>query len=69
MTSIEHANITVPDIDAAKSFLNVAAPDFTTRKDATAREGYRWVHIGNNEHYIALQEPHLDAAPEHPKKT
>ena len=32
MTRIEHANITVPDIDAAIAFLKVVAPDFEVRK-------------------------------------
>ncbi len=33
MTRIEHANITVPDIDAAIRFLKIVAPDFDVRKD------------------------------------
>lgn len=58
MTRIEHANITVPDIDAAIAFLKVVAPDFEVRKDATDPRGYRWVHIGNDDHYFALEAPH-----------
>jgi hypothetical protein len=34
ITKIEHVNITVPDIDAAVSFLNIVAPDFEIKKDA-----------------------------------
>lgn len=64
MTRIEHVNITVPDIDAAISFLKVVAPDFEVRKDSQPSDSYRWVHIGNDEYYIALQEAHLDATPQ-----
>lgn len=55
MTKLEHANITVPSIDAAIEFLGVVAPDFKVRADKFSE--YRWAHIGNDENYIALQEP------------
>ncbi len=63
MTRIEHANITVPDIDAAIRFLKIVAPDFDVRKDENPPNSYRWVHIGNEEYYFALEEPHLGAEP------
>lgn len=59
LTSIEHANITVPDIDVAFKFLKIIAPDFVIRKDQKRDGSYRWAHIGNDHFYIALQEPHL----------
>lgn len=59
MTAIEHANITVPDIDVALKFLKIVAPDFVLRKDVKKEGHYRWAHIGNDSFYIALQEPHL----------
>ena len=63
MTRIEHLNITVPDIDEAIKFLKIVAPDFVIRKDDKSLDNYRWVHIGNDSCYIALQEAHLgDAA-------
>ncbi len=64
MTRIEHVNITVPDIDAAIVFLKIVAPDFDVRKDSQPSDSYRWAHIGNEKCYFALQEPHLDAAPQ-----
>jgi catechol 2,3-dioxygenase-like lactoylglutathione lyase family enzyme len=64
MTRIEHVNITVPDIDAAIGFLKIIAPDFDVRKDNKSSGSYRWVHIGNERYYFALQEAHLDAAPQ-----
>ena len=71
MTRLEHANITVPDIDAAITFLSVVAPDFRIRHDALAEQGYRWAHVGNDDFYIALQEPHvgIDPLPPQPSYT
>ena len=63
MTRIEHVNITVPDIDEAIRFLKIVAPDFDVRKNETPSNSYRWAHIGNENYYLALQEPHLDAEP------
>ncbi len=57
MTHFEHANITVPNIDASIAFLAIAAPDFRVKADVTPKGEKRWVHIGNDEHYFALQEP------------
>lgn len=68
-TTIEHANITVPNIDEAIRFLMAAAPDFHIRKDETSERGFRWVHIGNDEFYFALQEAHVGAVAESPKPT
>ena len=66
MTRIEHFNMTVPDIDAAIRFIQVAAPDYKVRKNSHSPEGYRWVHIGNEDNYIALQEPYPGMDPEQP---
>ncbi|WP_432472995.1 VOC family protein [Amphritea sp. HPY] len=69
MTKLEHANITVPDIDEAIRFIQIVAPDFEVRKDVIPAASYRWAHIGNDEYYFALQEPHLDATPQQPRKS
>lgn len=63
MTKIEHVNITVPNIDSAVRFLKIVAPDFEVKKDEKPLNDKRWMHIGNNEFYFALQEAHLDAKP------
>ena len=56
---LEHANITVPDMDAAIAFLTTAFPEFRVRHDAVnAISGIRWVHVGTDASYIALQTPH-----------
>ncbi|MGF1761792.1 VOC family protein [Aliivibrio kagoshimensis] len=70
MTRVEHLNITVPDVDAALEFLSVVAPDFKVRKDVKAPNKHRWVHVGNEQCYFALQEPHLDStSPSDPQNT
>lgn len=69
MTKIEHVNITVPNIDAAVSFIKIIAPDFEIRKDEKSIDGYRWLHIGNKEYYFAIQEAHLDCNPKKQHQT
>ena len=58
-TYLEHANITVPDIDAAITFLQTVEPSFHVRHDERPVGSYRWAHIGSDQFYVALQEPHL----------
>ena len=58
-TFLEHANITVPDIDAAIAFLQVVEPQMQVRHDETKPGSYRWAHVGVGDCYIALQEPHV----------
>lgn len=69
MTRIEHLNITVPNVDAAIKFIKIVAPDFKIRKDSQPSDSYRWVHIGNEQCYFALQEAHLDAEPQRQLQT
>ena len=53
-TQLEHANLCVSDIDGMIKFLQTALPDFIVRHDETDNDGDRWVHIGNDKTYIAL---------------
>lgn len=69
MTRFEHLNMTVPSIDIAIEFINVVAPDFTVRRDEYSERGYRWVHIGNEAAYIALQEPYPGVEAKPPLQT
>lgn len=66
MSHLEHANITVPDVDAAIRFIQLIAPDFVVRQDSVSERGYRWVHIGNDRSYIALQAIHPGSVSENP---
>ena len=54
---LEHANITVPDVDAAIAFLQTIDPALRVRHDGISQAGKRWVHVGTDRSYIALQEP------------
>jgi len=58
LARLEHANLTVPDIDAAIDFLVTLEPRFRVRHDSGTSGEYRWAHIGTDESYIALEEPH-----------
>ncbi len=69
MTRLEHLNITVPNMDEAINFIRLVAPDFSVRKDAISELGYRWVHIGNDECYLALQESHPGFSAQAPHTT
>ncbi len=53
-TKLEHASLCVDDIDGMIKFLQTALPDFIIRHDETGIDGDRWVHIGNDTTYIAL---------------
>jgi catechol 2,3-dioxygenase-like lactoylglutathione lyase family enzyme len=66
---LEHANITVPDIDQAIAFLQVIEPDFYVRQDESPANGHRWAHIGNEHVYIALQESEPGSQPKMPHRT
>lgn len=53
---LEHANLIVRDIETAIRFLQTAFPEFSIRSDQIDPDGSRWVHIGTDENYIALNE-------------
>lgn len=61
-TLLEHANLTVRDIDAMIAFLTTAFDDFAVRHDGVGTDGQRWVHVGNAQTYIALDEAHDNAS-------
>ena len=52
-TQLEHANLSVRQIDAMIQFITTAIDDFHVRHDAGDGAG-RWVHVGNDSSYIAL---------------
>jgi catechol 2,3-dioxygenase-like lactoylglutathione lyase family enzyme len=51
---LEHANITVRDIEGMIRFLQTAFPEFRVRGEGLSQDGSRWLHIGSQETYIAL---------------
>ena len=58
---LEHANLVVRDLEAAVRFLNAAFPKFRVRREGH-NEGRRWMHIGTDYTYIALNEASEDPA-------
>jgi catechol 2,3-dioxygenase-like lactoylglutathione lyase family enzyme len=52
---LEHANLIVRDIDGMVKFLETAFPEFGIRGEGT-NNGSRWLHIGSESTYIALNE-------------
>ena len=61
LVRLEHANLCVHDIDAVVRFLLTAFPEFRIRRDTTEADGSRWVHVGCDETYIALNQANPDA--------
>ena len=60
---LEHANICVHDIDGVVRFLQTAFPDFKVRHDGVDNKSVRWVHVGTDETYIALNQASPDEPP------
>ncbi len=54
-TKLEHANMAVRDIDGMIRFLQTALPDFGIRGGSDNPKD-RWVHVGNDDSYIALNQ-------------
>ena len=61
MTRLEHANLLVRDVDEMIRFLRTAFPDFRVRGEGTFL-GTRWVHIGTDDIYIALNQASKEPA-------
>lgn len=61
---LEHANMTVSDLDAAVRFVTTAFPEFRIRGGGKLFDGHRrWVHVGNDDTYLALVEADPDTTP------
>lgn len=52
---VEHANISVTDLDASIRFFQTALPDFVVRHDSGPGPK-RWVHLGTDTTYICLNQ-------------
>src|SRR5690349_16137336 len=60
---LEHANLCVRDIDAMLSFLRTAFPEFRVRADRADADGSRWIHVGTDETYLALNSATRTSGP------
>lgn len=58
---LEHANLCVSDIEAMIEFLKTAFPDFRIRGEGTNKDDTRWLHVGTDDTYIALNQAKTDA--------
>ena len=52
---LEHANITVNNLEETIRFLQTAIPEFKVRGNGE-NNGRKWVHIGTDDTYLALNE-------------
>jgi catechol 2,3-dioxygenase-like lactoylglutathione lyase family enzyme len=59
---LEHANVAVRDLDGMIRFLTTAFPDFRIRGEGAMLSGAHWVHVGNDDTYVALNQASRDAA-------
>lgn len=58
---LEHANMSVRNINSTIQFFQTAFPDFEIRFDGRDADGTRWVHIGTDETYIALTQSTVES--------
>ena len=58
---LEHANLAVRDVDGAVRFIQTAFPEFRIRREGKSWQGLRWLHVGTDDTYLAINE-----APEEP---
>ena len=59
---LEHANLSVRDVEAMIRFLMTAFPEFRIRGEGTSLNGIRWVHVGTHDTYIVLNQAKTDSA-------
>ena len=61
---LEHANITVNDLDEAVAFFQTAFPTFKIRGGGE-HNGRNWIHIGDDHTYLALNSSIQKKEPVH----
>lgn len=55
MVKLEHANLSVTDIEATTRFIVTALPELGIRGEGLDAAGRPWRHVGNADFYVALQ--------------
>ncbi len=53
---LDHANLVARDLDGMIRFLRTAFPEFRIRGEGTTWRGTRWVHVGTEHTYVALNQ-------------
>lgn len=61
LIKLEHVNLQVRQIQALVDFLLCAFPEFTIRHDSGVDDPERWLHVGNENYYVALSLASQDA--------
>ncbi len=56
MNKLEHANLSVTDIDVMTRFILTAFPHYYVRGEGVDDRGRRWRHVGDTNHYLALMQ-------------
>ena len=59
---LDHANLISRDLDGMIRFLQTAFPEFRVRAGGKSGSGARWVHIGTDHAYVALNQATRDPA-------
>jgi len=59
---LEHANLCVRDVDEMARFVRTAFPEFEVRGEGKTLLGARWLHVGTDQTYLALQGSLQEAA-------
>lgn len=62
---LEHNNITVKNIDKTVAFLQTAMPEFKIRGGGV-HNGRKWVHIGTEQSYLAVNEATVESEKNEP---
>ncbi|MFI5317150.1 MAG: VOC family protein [Myxococcota bacterium] len=60
-TRLDHANLTVRDLDETLRFVKTAFPEFRIRAEGKTWGGARWVHVGTYDVYLALTQARGEA--------
>jgi catechol 2,3-dioxygenase-like lactoylglutathione lyase family enzyme len=53
---LEHVNLAVRDLDGLVTFLQTAFPDSRIGGEGRGPSGARWLHVGTDESYLALND-------------
>ena len=53
---LEHANLVVRDVEGMLAFVRTAFPEFRIRSQGKTPQGARWLHVGTDTTYLALNE-------------
>ena len=62
MIRLEHANLTVRDVEAMIRFLTTACPELRLRARGASCAGHAWAHLGTDDSYLSLLAASGEAA-------